>query len=83
MVYSHEHEAFWAPNGQGYTRAITDAGLYSQLAAHEIVTRALIGWNPQADGTDLLPHEVMVPAYSHNMITDICRATVLLIQGRG
>lgn len=36
-LWSHEHMAWWRPNGQGYTEKLSEAGSYSQGCAVEYV----------------------------------------------
>jgi hypothetical protein len=36
-LWSHEHAAWWRPNGQGYTEQLSEAGSYSEGLAVEIV----------------------------------------------
>jgi hypothetical protein len=56
LIVSFEHNAFWAPNWNGYTREISKAGRYSEDEARQICQRANIVRPPDS------PHEVMVPA---------------------
>jgi hypothetical protein len=42
LVWSIEHDAWWAPNRIGYTRELHEAGRYPEAEAAEIVTRANI-----------------------------------------
>jgi hypothetical protein len=36
LVWSNQHSAWWRPNSCGYTKQISDAGLYSRDEAIEI-----------------------------------------------
>jgi hypothetical protein len=83
LIYSHEHQAWWGPGHCGYTFDDRHAGWYTQEQANAIVTGALDGWHPKPDGSDLLPHEVMVRVDSASLITAVAVATVLLVQERG
>lgn len=40
LIWSNEHDAWWAPNERGYTRSRRGAGRYSYHRALEIVRRA-------------------------------------------
>lgn len=40
LIWSNEHDAWWAPNERGYTRSRKAAGRYSYSRALEIVRRA-------------------------------------------
>lgn len=82
LIYSHEHQGWWLSHGNGYTIYANLAGRYSEQDAAAIVEQALYGWNPQPDGTDELPHEVMVPARSYSLLTEVTKATVRLIKER-
>ena len=83
LIYSHEHKAWWGPGQCGYTTGVDLAGRYTQDKALAIVNRALDGWHPKPDGTDMLPHEVMVRDDHYSWITAVAEATVLLIRERG
>lgn len=37
FIWSAEHNAYWRPNGNGYTRRIGGAGLYDRVEAEEIL----------------------------------------------
>lgn len=36
VVWSYEHDAWWAPNRCGYTKSLTSAGIYTEAEAREI-----------------------------------------------
>lgn len=55
VIWSEEHSAWWAPNQNGYTRWLKQAGRYSLAEAQEIVFRA-----NQYLGKDVL-NEVYLP----------------------
>jgi hypothetical protein len=40
LIWSIEHEAWWAPNRHGYTRNVGLAGRYSEVEALEILQDA-------------------------------------------
>lgn len=40
LIWSFEHDAWWAPRERGYTRDWTEAGRYSRERAAEIVELA-------------------------------------------
>lgn len=42
LIWSIEHDAWWAPGNRGYTRELEQAGQYSEREAREIVKRANI-----------------------------------------
>lgn len=46
LVYSIEHNAWWAPESSGYTLIESKAGRYSKSEANQIVTGANRGINP-------------------------------------
>lgn len=56
LIWSNEHNAFWAPGETGYVEKASMAGRYSTRRAFEIVSNANI-----ARG-DKLPNEIVVPA---------------------
>ena len=60
IVWSNEHRAFWAPNRQGYTKAIEKAGRYSRDEAENICRYAA----PRANSTINVgtPPEICMPA---------------------
>ena len=41
VIWSFDHQAWWAPNRLGYTRRLEDAGRYSKIDAGEIVTSSV------------------------------------------
>ena len=45
LIWSHEHKAWWRPNSMGYTRELSNAGIYREDDAKEIVERATLNWN--------------------------------------
>lgn len=51
-IWSFEHNAWWRPNELGYTKSISEAGIYQPERAHKICLNANI------TGT---VNEVMVP----------------------
>ena len=40
LIWSIEHDAWWRPGWQGYTRRLDEAGRYTREAADEILERA-------------------------------------------
>ena len=48
LIWSYEHDAWWAPNERGYVRDVESAGRYTPEHAAKICARAF-------------PNEVMVP----------------------
>lgn len=68
VIWSNEHRSWWAPHSRGYTKNITQAGLYSQDEATKIVAEATMGqW------LDKVPDEIAI------RISDLpCEARVLL-----
>jgi hypothetical protein len=40
VIWSFEHEAWWAPERRGYTEDLDQAGRYDDAEAHEIVANA-------------------------------------------
>lgn len=51
LIWSVEHDAWWAPYRIGYTRELRDAGIYDAADAREIVARANV----------VAFHECMIP----------------------
>lgn len=43
LIWSHEHRAWWAPDGAGYARQLSEAGHYSRAEALRICARAIPG----------------------------------------
>lgn len=70
------------PGGAGYTVFSERAGVYSFEEAQKIVNGALDGWNPQPDGTDMLPHEVMVHEHAYSLTSAVAEATVAMVLER-
>lgn len=42
LIWSIEHDAWWAPHWNGYTKDLTAAGRYSKHVAEQIVRQANI-----------------------------------------
>ena len=62
LVWSHEHGAWWGPDGCGYMRGLSNAGRYSHAEALHICTRAMPGTSRQLGALPELPvreHDVM------------------------
>lgn len=57
LIWSNEHERWWMPNGNGYTKDKREAGLYSLGQALEILDKANWDRSPEAK-----PNETLVPA---------------------
>ncbi len=65
LVFSWEHNAFWRPNRQGYTRFIDRAGRYSKADAEAICVAASYGNGRQfaeQPDEDTPPNEICFPA---------------------
>ncbi len=60
QIWSNEHNAWWKPNSNGYTKNRTHAGFYSFKEASEICA----GANAHLTD-DQEPHETMLP-YGHD-----------------
>ena len=58
LIWSNQHEAWWAPKSMGYVASIKDAGRYSQREACKICLNANLSQNPAAK-----PNETMVKEY--------------------
>ena len=41
VIWSFEHDAWWAPNSQGYVRDLEQAGRYNDLDAGRIVVHSI------------------------------------------
>lgn len=58
LIWSNEHNAWWRPNGNGYTKSIEEAGRYTFERAAEICRDA--NWyRPQE--SKAAPDESIVP----------------------
>ena len=55
LIWSIEHNAWWAPNWNGYTAKRGNAGIYSEAEAFEISDRENEGTNE--------PYEALVPIW--------------------
>lgn len=55
LIWSHEHHAWWAPGGNGYTFSREDAGRYSQEEAFDIVRSANAACKPGVVEESLVP----------------------------
>ncbi len=55
-IWSREHQAYWAPDGLGYTRSLKAAGRYSLEDAVAICDRANRGLRDDAE-----PEETIRP----------------------
>lgn len=64
LVWSHEHNAFWRPNRQGYTQFIERAGRYTRAEAEGICRAACPRANSTLPITDFgtVPPEICFPA---------------------
>jgi hypothetical protein len=51
LIWSHEHRGWWAPDGNGYTHHLSQAGRYTKQDAMRICTDAIRG----ASGLRALP----------------------------
>lgn len=40
LIWSFEHDGWWAPNGRGYTKEIAEAGIYDFGEAFDICVKA-------------------------------------------
>ncbi len=60
LIWSHQHEAWWRPNGRGYTTNPLEAGRYTRAAAD-----AELRWDSHREWLDDgRPHEVVINAPS-------------------
>lgn len=57
-IWSMEHNAFWAPDRNGYTNRRDSAGTYNFVEATEIVRNGNYGVGPNT------PHEAMIQVES-------------------
>lgn len=55
LVWSIEHQAWWAPRARGYTTHLAEAGRYTKNAAGAILR--------QANYAPHIHHEVMIPEF--------------------
>lgn len=44
LIWSHEHAAWWKPDGNGYTTNISRAGVYTRDDALTTVRQATLDW---------------------------------------
>lgn len=58
LIWSWEHDAWWAPNSNGYVSDRGDAGEYSYEEALKICLNANYGFYR---GREKMPYEGMVP----------------------
>lgn len=56
LVWSNEHRAWWRPDRCGYTRNVTNAGIYSRADAIEIARAS----STHIDWTCTSPDEIAV-----------------------
>jgi len=42
LIWSYEHNSWWAPNHRGYTPEFDEAGRYSAQEAGDIVTQSIM-----------------------------------------
>lgn len=71
LIWSLEHDGWWAPGGNGYTRELAEAGRYSEAAAAPILARAnvvhdgllrdYLGTHPGAQAELIALHECVIP----------------------
>ena len=54
LIWSNEHDARWAPNSNGYTQSMEEAGIYEETEAMRIVASDPYWLNK--------PHETLYPA---------------------
>ena len=67
VIWSIEHDAWWAPERIGYTRELHEAGRYTQAEAAEIVKRAnVVEFNEAA-----IPLECLVPLLSPRLVASL------------
>lgn len=43
LIWSHEHQLWWGPDGRGYTEKLSEAGRYARIQALGICTAAIAG----------------------------------------
>jgi hypothetical protein len=64
IIWSIEHDGWWAPNKRGYVEKLANAGLYSYEEAFEIVRGAnyclQLEKPPKFDKYMNTPHEAMI-----------------------
>jgi hypothetical protein len=71
LIWSLEHDGWWAPNEIGYTRELGEAGRYGKQhaglileranAMHNGVLRDYLAAHPRTDGERIALHECLVP----------------------
>lgn len=72
LLWSNEHQAWWKPNSNGYTKSRKAAGQYSVEEAFEIVKKE-IRLQPDKD----VPYETLVPVGGCLSIVDTKNFDVL------
>ena len=55
LIWSHEHGAWWGPDGCGYVRSLAGAGRYGYSEAMNICTRAMPGTSARLGALPELP----------------------------
>lgn len=56
LVWSNEHDGWWAPHGNGYVKKRDDAGRFSFEQASEYLESA--NWSPELKDK---PNETLIP----------------------
>ncbi len=78
LIWSNQHNAFWKPDGRGYTNQLAEAGRYTE---NELAVR--LKWHEHreymADGT---PHEVVIDAPSDEDYAALAAAEQILDRTR-
>lgn len=66
LIWSNEHNSWWAHNHQGYTDKAESAGRYSHKEALEICNGANYSWD--TDRITYIPNELPI---AENIATDL------------
>lgn len=68
LIWSNEHNSWWAPNRLGYIQNIMLAGLYTRQEAMEIVKDATLGEWPSKPPSELPIRVSDLPLVAREMI---------------
>jgi hypothetical protein len=64
-IWSNEHEAWWKPGQCGYTKLLSEAGVYSREETIRICQNATFAFDWNKEG---IPNELPVPLLEMTMI---------------
>jgi hypothetical protein len=82
LIYSHEHDAWWAKHASGYTDSVAEAGRYMQRSAAEICKNAVFGGPVSCSHGIGFPPEIMIHEFAADKAAAIEYVTAQFIGGR-